>query len=101
MIGQWFINTLVALVASLFAGLLMRIDPNRNPNSEEFQIFLDVLFSHDIAHRGGSHDAPENTLCAFSKALQHGYKVMEIDIQFTAEGVPVGKIISNGFDHTN
>jgi hypothetical protein len=93
MFVQWFLNTVMALVASLFAGLLMRIDPSRTPNSTEFQTFINVLFSHDIAHRGGSHDAPENTLCAFRKALQHGYKVMEIDIQFTAEGIPVGKFI--------
>ncbi len=44
---------------------------------------------HSIAHRGFSAEAPENTLPAFLLAWQHGFKYVEADIQFTADGYPV------------
>ena len=42
-----------------------------------------------IAHRGFSAIAPENTLAAFSAAIQHGANSIEFDIQLSADGVPV------------
>lgn len=42
-----------------------------------------------IAHRGFSAIAPENTLAAFSAAIQHGADSIEFDIQLSADGVPV------------
>lgn len=42
-----------------------------------------------IAHRGFSAIAPENTLAAFSAAIQHGADSIELDIQLSADGVPV------------
>ncbi|KAL5259036.1 hypothetical protein ACHWQZ_G009490 [Mnemiopsis leidyi] len=89
MMLRWFLNMLMALFSSILTGVLIRINPGRVPTSDDLQKFIDVLLSNDIAHRGGSFDAPENTMCAFNKALEHGYKVIEIDIQYTADGIPV------------
>lgn len=86
---QSLISTLMALLASILSGIMLRINPSRAPSTEDFEKFVKVLFSHEIAHRGGSHDAPENTICAFQKAVQHGYKAIELDIQFTSDGEAV------------
>ncbi|RLG85779.1 MAG: hypothetical protein DRO39_04745 [Thermoprotei archaeon] len=42
-----------------------------------------------IAHRGASRYEPENTLKAVLKAIELGADGVEIDIRFSAEGVPV------------
>jgi glycerophosphoinositol glycerophosphodiesterase len=42
-----------------------------------------------IAHRGGSVEAPENTLSAFRKAKENGATAVEFDLDFTQDGVPV------------
>jgi glycerophosphoryl diester phosphodiesterase len=42
-----------------------------------------------IAHRGGADVWPENTMVAFAGALALGSDVLEMDIFFTADGVPV------------
>ncbi len=42
-----------------------------------------------LAHRGDSRAAPENTLPAFSSALQLGADLVELDYLHTADGVPV------------
>jgi glycerophosphoryl diester phosphodiesterase len=39
-----------------------------------------------IAHRGASHDAPENTLAALELAWQQGADAAEVDIQITRTG---------------
>lgn len=39
-----------------------------------------------IAHRGGSLEAPENTLAAFRHAIQLGMRFVELDVQMTADG---------------
>ncbi|MCR4399627.1 MAG: glycerophosphodiester phosphodiesterase [Syntrophomonadaceae bacterium] len=41
------------------------------------------------AHRGASAQAPENTLAAFSLAMDRGVAWMECDVQLTRDGVPV------------
>ncbi len=38
------------------------------------------------AHRGASHDAPENTLIAYVKALEAGAGAAELDVHQTADG---------------
>lgn len=42
-----------------------------------------------IAHRGASGVAPENTLAAFREAVRLGAEWIELDVQFSREGVPV------------
>jgi len=50
------------------------------------------FFKHrplNLAHRGASYDAPENTLAAFDLALRLGADGIELDVQLSADGVPV------------
>ena len=42
-----------------------------------------------IAHRGANREAPENTLPAFQTALDIGVNGIELDVQLTADGIPV------------
>jgi glycerophosphoryl diester phosphodiesterase len=42
-----------------------------------------------IAHRGDSHNAPENTLAAFRLALEKGADGVEFDVQLARDGGPV------------
>jgi glycerophosphoryl diester phosphodiesterase len=42
-----------------------------------------------VAHRGYSGRYPENTLLAYQAAYQHGARHMELDLQLTADRVPV------------
>lgn len=41
------------------------------------------------AHRGASHEAPENTRVAIALAIAEGADYVEIDVRRTADGVPV------------
>src|SRR5574341_1011125 len=42
-----------------------------------------------IAHRGGAHLRPENTLAAFSHAVEIGADVVDTDVRTTADGAIV------------
>lgn len=42
-----------------------------------------------MAHRGFSSQAPENTLASFKKAVDYGCPWVELDVQLTADNVPV------------
>ena len=42
-----------------------------------------------IGHRGASSVAPENTLCAFERALQDGADGIEFDVRLASDRVPV------------
>jgi glycerophosphoryl diester phosphodiesterase len=44
---------------------------------------------HLVAHRGNARDFPENTLPAFESALGLGLRFLELDVQLSADGVPV------------
>jgi glycerophosphoryl diester phosphodiesterase len=39
-----------------------------------------------VAHRGASHEAPENTLAAFRRAWQCGVEGIELDVRVTKDG---------------
>jgi glycerophosphoryl diester phosphodiesterase len=43
----------------------------------------------NIAHRGGASLMPENTLAAFADAIARGCDGAELDVQLSADGVPV------------
>ena len=47
-------------------------------------VYTNKLFT--VAHRGSSGTAPENTMAAFSEALESGAMMIETDVQFTADG---------------
>ncbi len=40
-----------------------------------------------VAHRGASHDAPENTLAAIERGWERGAELVEIDVRLSADGV--------------
>jgi glycerophosphoryl diester phosphodiesterase len=42
-----------------------------------------------IAHRGASGHAPEHTVAAFDMAIEMGAEYLELDVQLTADGVPI------------
>lgn len=42
-----------------------------------------------VAHRGYSGRYPENTLLSYDAAYQHGARYMELDLQMTADNVPI------------
>jgi len=44
---------------------------------------------HLVAHRGNAGEFPENTLPAFSSALEFGLRFLELDVHLSADGVPV------------
>jgi glycerophosphoryl diester phosphodiesterase len=46
-------------------------------------------YPHVIAHRGGGALAPENTLAALRYARNLGFRGVELDVQLSADGVPV------------
>jgi glycerophosphoryl diester phosphodiesterase len=51
--------------------------------------FLNARQTLNIAHRGASAVAPENTLAAFERAKALGADGIELDVQLCSDGVPV------------
>ena len=39
-----------------------------------------------VGHRGGSMEAPENTIQAFKKGLANGCQMLECDVRITKDG---------------
>lgn len=42
-----------------------------------------------VGHRGAPREAPENTLPAFARALEHGADAIELDVHATSDGIVV------------
>jgi glycerophosphoryl diester phosphodiesterase len=48
--------------------------------------YFDIRRPHLFAHRGASAEAPENTLPAFTRAVEHGVRYLELDCHATRDG---------------
>uniref|UniRef100_A0A8C5QKN4 Glycerophosphodiester phosphodiesterase 1 n=1 Tax=Leptobrachium leishanense TaxID=445787 RepID=A0A8C5QKN4_9ANUR len=59
------------------------------PSSRTLQVLKPRGRVSAIAHRGGGHDAPENTLAAIRTAAKNGATGVELDVEFTSDGVPI------------
>ncbi|XP_029106337.1 glycerophosphodiester phosphodiesterase 1 [Scleropages formosus] len=77
-----------ALTASLYVFLLMFRYP-QVPQSRARHVLRPRGAASVVAHRGGGHDAPENTLAAIREASRNGAAGVELDLEFTADGIPV------------
>ncbi|KAM5130381.1 glycerophosphodiester phosphodiesterase 1 [Callospermophilus lateralis] len=76
------------LTGSLFV-LLRFFSFEQVPSDRALQVLKPRDRISAIAHRGGSHDAPENTLAAIRQAAKNGATGVELDIEFTSDGIPV------------
>lgn len=52
-------------------------------------LFGDGVHFYNVAHRGFSATAPENTMAAFDLALKAGANMLEMDVMLTADGQPI------------
>uniref|UniRef100_A0A9J8D4D7 Glycerophosphodiester phosphodiesterase 1 n=3 Tax=Cyprinus carpio TaxID=7962 RepID=A0A9J8D4D7_CYPCA len=76
------------LTASLYLFLVMFRFP-QVPSSRARQVLRPASGASAVAHRGGGHDAPENTIAAIRAASENGAMGVELDLEFTADGVPI------------
>ncbi|XP_016107652.1 glycerophosphodiester phosphodiesterase 1 [Sinocyclocheilus grahami] len=81
------------LTASLYLFLVMFRFP-QVPSSRARQVLRPASGASSsgasaVAHRGGGHDAPENTIAAIRAASENGATGVELDLEFTADGVPI------------
>lgn len=86
----------VILYLSLFISFIS-CSKDESPFEEQEQEIEDdgIDFSliwgtfRDVNHRGYSKIAPENTLPAFVLSKEKGFKIIEVDLRYTKDGVPV------------
>ena len=76
--------SLSLLLLLLFLHRLLRV-PNRV--ERRLRRFARVVAAHPlISHRGGY---PENTLSGIRLVKRKGYRAVEVDLEFTKDGIPV------------
>ena len=76
-----------ALVTALTATGLAAASPVGAQIDDGFDnVWLDERRIANIAHAGGIHEAPQNTLFAFKTSAERGADVIEVDLQITSDG---------------
>lgn len=84
--------SIAVIVVMLFAGLtLLARDPRASSPAPAAPPFAKQLANRVlvIGHRGDSIHAPENTLASINAAFALGAGMVEIDVHFSQDGVPV------------
>ena len=78
-------KTLLLIICILLLLYLFLLHPRmRRPDAD---IFRGCFFAHRGLH-DGNVSVPENSLAAFSRAVENGYGI-EMDVQLSADGIPV------------
>src|SRR5690606_25135252 len=75
------LGTLAAISLCVAAATLAAADREDRPSTAGLWSDVEV-----IAHRGASHDAPENTLAAVNLAWEMGADAVEFDVHLTSDG---------------
>jgi len=74
------------LILSLAAGgLMLNISYIRSVYKGNIKLYAPINGTQISAHRGASHDAPENTKYAFEAAVGSGADYIELDVQLTKD----------------
>jgi len=77
------------LIVMILAALFIPISSSVLSYAEEIVPKEGKGFLTNIAHRGASAYAPENTMAAFAKGLEMGADFIEFDVQMTKDGIPI------------
>ncbi|MFY3793295.1 glycerophosphodiester phosphodiesterase [Ureibacillus sp. MALMAid1270] len=77
------------LTVMILAALFIPISASVLSYAEEYVPRELKGYMTNIAHRGASAYAPENTMSAFYKAIQMGADYIEFDVQMSKDGIPV------------
>lgn len=56
--------------------------------SSDVHLNQNLIISNLIAHKGGSNGY-DGSINRLQYSYEHGYKILEVDVQFTSDGVPV------------
>ena len=63
--------------------------PSTREDYGDIKTVFDEYEMKSISHRGWNSDYPENTLIAFIKSATLGFDIVECDLRFTSDNVPV------------
>jgi glycerophosphoryl diester phosphodiesterase len=84
---------LVALVFAVALAAVFVINENGTPEKLVERTALNTISPNrdilTVAHRGASIFAPESTLPAIEQAIVHGFDYVELDVRYSADGVPI------------
>lgn len=78
---------IVIIVAVVLCILYLWAIKTRSQKRKDWSLFEDRFYAHRGLHDNKT-DAPENSLKAFQKAVDHKFGI-ELDIQLTKDGIPV------------
>ncbi|MDO5403868.1 MAG: glycerophosphodiester phosphodiesterase family protein, partial [Eubacteriales bacterium] len=77
----------LAYFVLIFASvLLLSVNVVKSFNNNPFEKIAVFHETQITAHRGASMEAPENTLAAFSRAMENMADTIELDVQLTSDG---------------